>query len=113
MRGCRWWGLRPAEPIVLGLIVIIWARRLVGVSLVTGSGRRGWGRGCPEAPPAAGAVVRDDGAEHREQGGTVDRVAAVDLDGPGGRVTVTLVDDAVRVGDGGVVDEDVDVVLRR
>ena len=31
----------------------------------------------------------------------VDRVAAVDLDGPGGRVIVTLVDDAVRVGDGG------------
>jgi hypothetical protein len=41
-------------------------------------------------------VVRDDGSEYREQGATVDRVTAIDLDGPGGRVTVTLVDDAVR-----------------
>src|ERR1700733_14854803 len=71
------------------------------------------GRSGLDATPAARSVVGDDGPEHRQQGGPVDGVAAVDLDGLGRRVAVTLVDDAVRVGNGGVVDEDVDVIPRR
>lgn len=43
-------------------------------------------------------------------GGTANGTA-VDLQGPGCRVAVSLVDDAVRVGHGGVVDEDVDAIL--
>jgi hypothetical protein len=57
--------------------------------------------------------VGDDGPEHLQQGTPVDGIAAVDLHRLGGRVPVPLVDDAVRVGDGGVVDEDVNVVFRR
>lgn len=64
-----------------------------------------------DASPAAGAVVRDDGLEYLQQCGLVDRVAAVDLQDPGCRVAVSLVDDAVRVGHGGVVDEDVGAIL--
>jgi hypothetical protein len=36
------------------------------------------------------AVVRDDGSEHRKQGGTDYRVAVADLDSPGGRITRDL-----------------------
>jgi len=43
----------------------------------------------------------------------VDTVAAVDLQGPSCRVAMSLVDDAAPVGHGGVVDEDVDMVLGR
>jgi hypothetical protein len=41
----------------------------------------------------------------------VGRVAAVDLQGPGCRIAVSLVDDALRVGHGGVVDEHFDAIL--
>jgi hypothetical protein len=64
-----------------------------------------------DASPAAGAVVRDDGLEYLQQCGLVDWVATVDLQARGCLVAVSLVDDAVRVAHGGVVDEDVDAIL--
>src|ERR1051326_697335 len=66
-----------------------------------------------DTSPAAGAVSRDDRTNHLQQGRLVDRVASIDLDRPGGRIALALVDDAVGIPDGRVVDEDVDVVLGR
>ena len=63
--------------------------------------------------PAAGAVVGDDLAEHRQQGTLVDRLVATHGDRPPCLVPVTAGDDAFRVRhDAAVVQEDVDVVLR-
>src|SRR5207237_954724 len=67
-----------------------------------------------EAAPAAGAVVGDDLPEQGGQRGPVDRLSPPEADGAGGLVVVAGGDDALGIGDdAAVVDEDVDVVLRR
>src|SRR4029079_14933418 len=66
-----------------------------------------------DLPPAAGAIVGDDLAEDRAQGRSVDRLIAVDRDLPTRLVVVARRDDPVGVVDQRVVQEDVDVVLRR
>ena len=59
------------------------------------------------------AVVVDDLGQDPDDRVAFDLVVGVDLDRPAGGVAVSLVDDAVGVADGGVVEEQVDVVLRR
>src|SRR6266545_2188271 len=72
------------------------------------------GSGLLELAPAAGAVVRDDLAEHLRERRRVDRVVTVEGDHPGRLVVVAARDDALRVRhDRAVVQEDVDVVLDR
>lgn len=66
-----------------------------------------------EPPPAAGSVAGDDRLQHRQQRPVIDGVGFVYLDSPRGRIAGALVDDAVRIGNRRVVDEEIDVVLGR
>src|SRR6266498_2287643 len=64
--------------------------------------------------PATGAVVRDDLLDHRGQGAGIDGLALADGHGTGGLVVVPAGDDPLGIrDDGAVVEEHVDVILRR
>src|SRR5439155_11108304 len=65
----------------------------------------------PYLAPATGAVIGDDGLEESHQGTLVDDIALTNLDRSRGEVVMPLVDDALRVGRDGIVDEHIDVVL--
>jgi hypothetical protein len=68
----------------------------------------------PELAPATRAIVGDDLPEHREEGALVERVVLAEPDRPGRVVVVAGGDDALGIGDDRpVVEEDVDVILRR
>src|ERR687898_3545176 len=63
--------------------------------------------------PAPGPVVRDDGPKHGDERLIVDRLPPTDGHGPSRLVFVPRGDDARRIGDEGVVEKHVHVVLRR
>ena len=64
--------------------------------------------------PAARAIVGDDLPEHLAERACVDLLVLADRDHAGGRVVMAGGDDALGIGnDRAVVEEDVDVVLRR
>jgi len=65
-----------------------------------------------EAPPAASTVVGDDATEKGKDRWRIDVIVAVDLDRSGRGVAVSLVDHALGVGNGRIVDEDVHMILR-
>jgi hypothetical protein len=93
-----------------------WTLRTVATILANPryTGRQVWNRQRTDrdlADPADVSLGHKQVQRWNLPDGWVDRVAAVDLQGPGCRVAMSLVDDAARVGHGGVVDEDVDVVL--
>ena len=63
------------------------------------------------APPAC-AVIGDNGSKEVQQGTLVESFALADLNCPRGKVPLSLVNNALGIGCDGVVDENVDMILR-
>jgi hypothetical protein len=65
-----------------------------------------------ELAPAARAVIGDNGLKKVQQGARVDGFILTDLNRPCCQVPLSLVNNALGIGHDGVVDENVDMVLR-
>src|SRR5690242_16604388 len=78
-------------------------------------GHSGYRSSCLLRPAPASRTIRgDDVLDQGREGRSVKRLAPADGDGPPGRVAVAARDEPLRVrGEAPVVEEDVDVVLRR
>src|SRR6266852_4809017 len=65
-----------------------------------------------ELAPPARAVIGDNGLKEVQKGALVDGFILTDLNRPCCQVTLPLVNNALGIGHDGVVDENVDMILR-